>query len=325
MEDTQGRKLMEPKEAQKKLSQLISNVETVIKGKRQVIEVSVATLLARGHLLIEDVPGVGKTMLGSSLAKSISASFHRVQFTSDLLPSDILGVNVFNQQASSFEFKPGPIFSNIVLADEINRTTPKTQSALLEAMSDNQVSIDSKTFALPDPFMVIATQNPVEYHGTFPLPESQMDRFHLQIRIGYPDMDREKEILRSQVLTHPIESLRQVITIADVRAMQEMVKRVTLDDSLLDYIMKIVKATRDSHVFSLGISPRGSLIFFRACQARALIDGRTYATPDDVKAMAVPALAHRVCTVSRYGSENERREAAENEIIRILDRTPVPL
>ncbi len=316
---------MDQKEGQKKLSKLISNIETVIKGKRSVVEVAVATLLARGHLLIEDIPGVGKTMLASSLAKSISASFHRIQFTSDLLPSDILGVNVFNRQTAGFEFKPGPVFSNIVLVDEINRTTPKTQSALLEAMSDTQVSIDSRTYPLTHPFMVIATQNPIDFHGTFPLPESQLDRFHLQVRMGYPEQDMEKEIVRSQVSHHPIEDLRPVLTKEEVIELQEMVKRVRVEDSLLDYMMRIVRETRSSHVFALGVSPRGSLICYRACQARSVLYGRDYAIPDDVKAMAVPVLAHRVRTFSQYGNEKERREAAESEILRIVDRTPVPI
>ncbi len=316
---------MDHREARNKLQILITNIESVIRGKRQVIEAAVATLLGRGHLLIEDVPGIGKTMLGSALAKSISATFHRIQFTSDLLPSDILGVTVFNQQKSAFEFKAGPIFSNIVLADEINRTTPKTQSALLEAMSDTQVSVDSRTYPLPLPFMVIATQNPSEHHGTFPLPESQLDRFHLQIQIGYPESEDEKQIVLSQISVHPIDTLRPVLTTQEVVAMQELVKRVTVEETLLDYMMSIVRETRASSTFLLGVSPRGSIILYHACQARAVVMGRSYVTPDDVKAMAMPALAHRVVMQSRYGSERERREAAENEIERILGRIPVPL
>jgi len=316
---------MDPKEARTRIQSLITNIESVIRGKHEVIEAAVATLLARGHLLIEDVPGIGKTMLGSALAKSISASFHRVQFTSDLLPSDILGVNVFNQQASAFEFKPGPIFSHIVLADEINRTTPKTQSALLEAMSETQVSLDSRTYPLPQPFMVIATQNPAEHHGTFPLPESQLDRFHLQIRIGYPDVDQEKEIIQAQIDQHPIERLQPVVSTQEILAIQDLVKKVAVEESLLDYLMAIVRETRSNPSFALGVSPRGSVIFFRACQSRAAVMGRTFATPDDVKAMAVPALAHRVSMHAHFGTEKERRDSAENEIRKILDRVPVPL
>ncbi|MCH7566866.1 MAG: MoxR family ATPase [Nitrospirae bacterium] len=273
---------------------ILANIERVIKGKGTVIELAVTALLARGHLLIEDVPGVGKTTLAHSLARSLDCSFKRIQFTSDLLPSDIVGVSVFHQQKQTFEFKPGPIFANIVLADEINRTTPKTQSSLLEAMNDAQVSVDSFTYPLPQPFMVIATQNPVEYHGTFPLPESQLDRFLLRIRIGYPDTEEERKILERQQLLHPADELQTVLTVQEVLDLQNAVEKVRLDDSLMDYLLGIISATRQNELLALGASTRGAMALHKAAKALALVRNRDYCLPDDIKDLAVSVIAHRL-------------------------------
>src|SRR5450432_2014196 len=241
-----------------KLAELETALGSAIRGKPEVVRLSLVCLLARGHLLIEDVPGVGKTTLAQALARSVACRFHRLQFTSDMLPSDVLGVTIYNARTESFEFKPGPIFSNFLLADEINRTTPKTQSALLEAMNESQVTIDGRCHSLPRPFMVIATQNPVEHHGTYPLPESQLDRFLMRLRIGYPDAASEREILRSEAGTAQLELLEPVLTGADVLEMQRAVTQVRVDESLISYVLAIVRATRDSGQFSLGVSPRGS-------------------------------------------------------------------
>ena len=275
------------------IRRLEENVGRALFGKPEVVRLAIIGLVARGHLLIEDVPGVGKTTLASGLARSIGASFQRIQFTSDMLPSDVLGVSVWEPKSGEFVFKPGPLFTNIVLADEINRTTPKTQSSLLEAMNEAQVSLDHTTHALPKPFMVLATQNPHEYEGTFPLPESQLDRFLLRIRIGYPDGPDEKVILRGGggiALTF----LEPVLDAAAVLELQDQADGVRAEESVLDYLMALVAATRASPLLSLGVSPRGSLALLRAARARALADGREFLVPDDVKALAVPALAHRV-------------------------------
>ena len=298
---------------------LEANVAQALVGKPEVIRLAVIGLLARGHLLIEDVPGVGKTTLAAALARSIGGGFQRIQFTSDMLPSDILGVTVYQPDRGDFVFKPGPLFTNIVLADEINRTTPKTQSSLLEAMNEAQVSLDHSTFPLPKPFMVLATQNPLEYEGTHALPESQLDRFLLRIRIGYPEAEDEKAILRGGG-TAAAESLAPVLSAADVMDLQDQVERVRADDAVLDYLMALVAATRKAPLLRLGVSPRGSLALLRAARARALADGREFLVPDDLKALAVPALAHRVMLRSAPGAEVD----GDAIIGAIADATPVP-
>jgi MoxR-like ATPase len=301
------------------IRRLEDNVGRVLVGKPEAIRLAVVGLLARGHLLIEDVPGVGKTTLAAALARSIGVGFQRIQFTSDMLPSDILGVTVWEPTRSEFVFKPGPLFTNVVLADEINRTTPKTQSSLLEAMNEAQVSLDHSTHPLPRPFMVLATQNPLEYEGTHPLPESQLDRFLLRIRIGYPVASDEKAILRGGGALAP-ESLAPVVTAAEVVALQDQVDRVRADESVLDYLMALVEATRHSPLLRLGVSPRGSLALLRAARARALADGREFLVPDDLKALAVPALAHRVLLRAASGGES----GAETVVSALADSVPVP-
>ena len=299
------------------------NVARALVGKPEVVRLAVIGLLARGHLLIEDVPGVGKTTLAHALAKSLGVSFQRIQFTSDLLPSDILGVSIYDGKTGEFVFKPGPLFSNIVLADEINRTTPKTQSSLLEAMNEYQVSLDHHTYPLPRPFMVLATQNPLEYQGTHPLPESQLDRFLLKIRIGYPDRNDEKEILKGAGAP-ALEQIEPVLSAQEVTDLQAATEKVRVEESLLDYVMAIVGATRGSPLLALGVSPRGALALLRASQARALVDGREYVVPDDIKRLAVPALAHRVLVRARLkraaGSELE----ADAIVDALLQEIPVP-
>ncbi len=300
---------MTTKEAIDKIQTLKANLERVIKGKEAVIELAIASLLARGHLLIEDVPGVGKTTLAHSLARSIDASFQRIQFTSDLMPSDIVGVSIFNESKMSFEFKKGPIFANVVLADEINRATPKTQSALLEAMSEEQVSVDNITHRLPSPFIILATQNPLEYAGTFPLPESQLDRFTISTQIGYPTEEVEREIISSKN-TRPLhEVLSPVVTSEEITAMQDIALTVKMEEDLLTYIVKICAATREHADIKLGVSPRGAMAFHRAAQSIALINGRDYCTPDDIKRVAVPCLAHRVMQ-TRHAMEDSIKEPA---------------
>jgi MoxR-like ATPase len=301
------------------IRRLEDNVGRVLVGKPEAIRLAVVGLLARGHLLIEDVPGVGKTTLAAALARSIGVGFQRIQFTSDMLPADILGVTVWEPTRSEFVFKPGPLFTNVVLADEINRTTPKTQSSLLEAMNEAQVSLDHSTHPLPRPFMVMATQNPLEYEGTHPLPESQLDRFLLRIRIGYPGASDEKAILRGGGALAP-ESLAPVITATDVVHLQDQVDRVRAEESVLDYLMALVEATRRSPLLRLGVSPRGSLALLRAARARALADGREFLVPDDLKALAVPALAHRVLLRAASGGET----GAESVIGALADSVPVP-
>ncbi len=303
---------------------ILANIERVIKGKATVIELAVTALLARGHLLIEDVPGVGKTTLAHSLARSLDCSFKRIQFTSDLLPSDILGVSVFHQQKQTFEFRPGPIFANIVLVDEINRTTPKTQSSLLEAMNDAQISVDGFTYPLPQPFMVIATQNPVEYHGTFPLPESQLDRFLLRIRIGYPDTEEERKILERQQLLHPADELQPVLTVQEVLDLQNAVEKVRLDDSLMDYLLGIISATRQNELLALGASTRGAMALHKAAKALALVRNRDYCLPDDIKDLTAAVLSHRVMLNASQGS-GVRFEEAERIIEDIVESVQVPL
>lgn len=300
-------------------------IETVVKGKSDVIELALICLLAKGHLLIEDVPGVGKTTLAHSLARAFDCTFRRIQFTSDLLPSDILGVSIFDQSDRSFKFHQGPIFANVVLADEINRTTPKTQSALLEAMSETNVSVDNSTHALPQPFMVIATQNPIEYHGTYPLPESQLDRFLLRIRMGYPEAEAEKEILRRQNRFSNLTKLQPVMCAEEILRTQAAVTDVRMNEALLDYIMAIVDATRSSEFLLTGVSPRGSLALHRAAQALAFYEGRDYCIPDDIKKLVLPVLAHRVIVSAKYSSPNKRSEEAESILAEILQNVEIPL
>ena len=307
------------------VSQLKSTIARAIYGKEEAIQLALITLLARGHLLIEDVPGVGKTTLAQALAKSFQCGFQRVQFTSDLLPSDVLGVSVYNPESREFEFRSGPIFANVVLADEINRTTPRTQSALLEAMNDAQVTIDGRTFPLPQPFLVIATQNPVEHHGTYPLPESQLDRFLMRIKMGYPSHETEKEILRKRANDDPLHSLQPVADVAEVLAMQEAVAQVKVDSSLQDYALEIVNRTRKSDQLALGVSPRGTLMLQRAAQARAFLDGRDYCLPDDFKQLAVAVFAHRVVTSARHASLQRKSETTETALREIVESVRVPL
>jgi len=310
---------------QQKIASLVNTIETVIKGKRDVVKQVLTALFAGGHLLVEDVPGVGKTTLAHALALAIQCRFHRIQFTSDLLPSDIIGISIFNQGLRTFEFKPGPIFANVILADEINRTTPKTQSALLEAMSEGQVTADSQTLELPHPFMVLATQNPIEHHGTYPLPESQLDRFLMRIRIGYPTLEEEKTIFRSQLGRHPIESVEAVLNVDEVLEMQQFVRQIRVDEVILHYALQIVEKTRQTEFLSLGVSPRGSLALLRAAQARAFVEGRDYCLPDDVKALVSVVLGHRVVVNSRFSTTLRLDEETEKILRDILDSVPVPI
>lgn len=304
------------------VNRIQENIERVFFGKRDAVQQVLVALLAGGHVLIEDVPGVGKTTLARALARSISCTFRRIQFTPDLLPSDILGVSVYSAESSEFSFKPGPIFAHIVLADEINRSTPRTQSSLLEAMNDSQVSLDGKTHALPTPFMVVATQNPYEFEGTYPLPESQLDRFLMRIHIGYPDIDDEEEVLQSQTHHHPLEDLAPVLSTEDVARLQGRVKGVKVDSSLTRYLLEIAAASRRSGRLEIGVSPRGSLALRRAAQARAYLAGRDFATPDDIKELVIPVLAHRVIPKSGYAGATGETE----EILReILNEVPVPV
>jgi MoxR-like ATPase len=307
------------------IEQLEHSIARAIRGKDEAIRHALIALLARGHLLIEDVPGVGKTTLAQSLANSFHCAFQRIQFTSDMLPSDVVGVSVFNPVEQRFEFKPGPIFTNIVLADEINRTTPKTQSALLEAMNEAQVTVDNETHNLPQPFMVLATQNPIEHHGTYPLPESQLDRFTLRIRMGYPSKESEKEILRQRTHKRAVEPTGSSIEAADVLSMQREVEQVRVEESLLDYALEIIERTRQTERLTLGVSPRGSLMLQRAAQARAFIEGRDFCLPDDFKQLVVPVFAHRVAVNTRYATTQRKSAQAEAILREIVESTHVPL
>ncbi|HXM61105.1 MAG TPA: MoxR family ATPase [Terriglobales bacterium] len=306
-------------------AQLENALRKVIRGKDDILRLAVVSLIARGHLLIEGVPGVGKTTLGQALARALDCTFQRVQFTSDMLPSDVLGISIYSAVEQQFEFKRGPVFTNVLLADEINRTTPKTQSALLEAMNESQVTVDAHSYPLPQPFLVIATQNPVEHHGTYPLPESQLDRFLMRVRMGYPDAGAEREILRSEAGTTQLENMKPVLTSADVLEMQHAVTQVRVDESLVSYALSIVRKTRESEQFSLGVSPRGSQMLYRAAQAMAFLDGRTFCTPEDIKPLVVPVFAHRVVVNGLYSSTLKKSEQAEQVIREIVDSTPVPI
>jgi MoxR-like ATPase len=310
------------------VEQLQRAIARIIYGKEEAIQFALITLLARGHLLIEDVPGVGKTTLAQALAKSFQCSFQRIQFTSDLLPSDVLGVSVYNPETREFEFRSGPIFANVVLADEINRTTPRTQSALLEAMNEAQVTVDGRTLPLPHPFLVVATQNPVEHHGTYPLPESQLDRFLMRIKMGYPSRETEKEILRSRsgrAGDDPVATLKPVADIHDVLAMQESVAQVKVDSSLHDYALEIVNRTRNTDQLALGVSPRGALMLQRAAQARAFLEGRDYCLPDDFKQLAVAVFSHRVVASARHASLQKKSETTDSVLREIVESVRVPL
>jgi MoxR-like ATPase len=305
-------------------AQLENALRKVIRGKDDIVRLAVVSLIARGHLLIEGVPGVGKTTLGQALARALDCAFQRVQFTSDMLPSDVLGISIYSVAEQAFEFKRGPVFTNVLLADEINRTTPKTQSALLEAMNESQVTVDAHSYPLPQPFLVIATQNPVEHHGTYPLPESQLDRFLMRARMGYPDSNAEREILRSEAGSTQLEAMRPVLSGADILEMQQAVTQVRVDESLVSYALSIVKKTRESEQFSLGVSPRGSQMLYRAAQAMAFLDGRNFCTPEDFKPLVVPVFAHRVVVNGLYSSTLKKSEQAEQVIQEIVDSTPVP-
>jgi len=312
-------------DAVEKIERLQSAIETVIRGKREAVRLGIVTLLAGGHLLIEDVPGVGKTTLAHALARALHCSFQRIQFTSDLLPSDVIGLSIYNQHTGVFEWKPGPIFANVVLADEINRTTPKTQSALLEAMAERHVTAEGVTHPLPAPFVVVATQNPIEHHGTYPLPESQLDRFMLRLRIGYPAIADERQILRDREYSDPLDDLRPVMTAEEIVELQQSVADVSVDDALIEYLMRIVAATRDSEMLDLGVSPRATLSLFRAAQALALTEERSYCIPDDIKRLVLPVFAHRILVSTRYASSMRRSEEAEAVLTEIMKTVSVPL
>jgi MoxR-like ATPase len=304
------------------LEKLRAAVEGVLIGKPEVVRLALVALLAEGHLLIEDVPGVGKTLLAKALARSLGCSFHRIQFTPDLLPSDLLGTSVYHQASGSFVFQPGPIFAQVVLADEINRATPRTQSALLEAMSDRQVSLDGRTHPLGPPFFVLATQNPYEFEGTYPLPESQLDRFLMRLRLGYPDRAAEREILTGHRDGEPVDRLGPVLTGEEVATLQHAVRSVRVDDALSDYLLDLVEATRDHPDVHLGASTRAALSLYRAAQALALAEGRDYVIPDDVKRLAVAVLAHRLLV--RRARAGKGGDSSEQVVHEIVQQTPAP-
>jgi MoxR-like ATPase len=311
-----------------KLRQVEAAIELSVRGKSEAVRMALVCLLARGHLLIEDVPGVGKTTLAQALARTVDGAFHRLQFTSDMLPSDVLGVTVYNAHTEEFEFKPGPVFTNFLLADEINRTTPKTQSALLEAMNEQQVSVEGRTLTLPEPFMVIATQNPADHHGTYPLPESQLDRFLMRLRIGYPDVQSEREIIR-QPEGHHGDTTPCVLSREELRDLQCAARQARVDESIVDYMLALIERTRTHEGLALGVSPRGSQALYRAVQANAVVEGRAYALPDDVKLLAPKVLGHRVIPAAKssLAMRRDTNAAATGERIveEILAQIEVPL
>ncbi|MFW6114045.1 MAG: AAA family ATPase [Actinomycetota bacterium] len=304
-----------------KVHALVDNICTVIKGKDDQVKLAVIALLGGGHLLIEDVPGVGKTMLARSLSLSISGSYRRIQFTPDLLPSDVSGTIVFNQKSAEFEFRPGPVFANVMLADEINRATPRTQSSLLEAMDEGRVTVDGVPHSLPVPFFVIATQNPIEYHGTYPLPEGQLDRFCMSITLDYPSESDERKVVASQLVEHPVHGLVPVLKAEEVPDLQRAARSVAVNQDVLTYALNLVRETREDEELSLGASPRGAVFLVRTAQAKAFLEGRDFITPDDVKALAVPILSHRIIPASSSHGIRESRDL----IRRLLSRVPVPL
>ncbi len=308
-----------------KINLLQTEIERVIKGKSETVKLALVALLAKGHLLIEDVPGIGKTTLANALSRALDLSFHRVQFTSDLLPSDVIGLSIYNQRSEHFEWNAGPIFSNIVLADEINRATPKTQSALLEAMAEEQITVEGVSRPLPLPFMVVATQNPTEHHGTYPLPESQLDRFMLRLHVGYPSLADEREILRDRERENPLKYVRAVMSQEDVLDLQKKASEVRVDEALVDYLLKIVQATRESDALELGISPRGTLALFRAAQAYALIEGRDFCIADDIKRLVQPVFAHRLIINSRQAGTKRQSAQADQLLNDILLKIVVPI
>ncbi len=312
-------------ELESKIKALQASIEHVIKGKPEVVELVSVALLAHGHLLIEDVPGVGKTTLAHALARSFDCTFQRIQFTSDLLPSDLIGASIYNQAEHHFEFRKGPLFANVVLADEINRTTPKTQSALLEAMSEGKVTAENQTYDLPKPFVVIATQNPIEHHGTYPLPESQLDRFLMRIEMGYPSHGDEKKILRSNISYDTADQLTPVMSAAELIETQKLVEKVEMDDILLEYLMALVSATRKSEYLTLGVSPRGAMSLYRAAQSRAFGQGRYYCIPDDVKQLAAAVFSHRVIVSTQHSSPLHKSEESKAIIQELIEEVEVPL
>ena len=308
------------------LDRLVAEVERVFHGKQEVVRLAVAALLARGHLLLEDVPGVGKTTLAHALARTLGLGFRRIQFTSDLLPSDVLGVSVYDPRTAEFEVRPGPVFTNVVLADEINRAPPRTQSGLLQAMQEGRVTLDDRTFVLPSPFLVMATQNPLEHHGTYPLPESQLDRFLMRLTIGYPGEEAERRILLESARLEPLlESLEPVLTPAQVLHLQDGVEAVRADDTIVDHLLEVVRRTRSATGFGMGVSPRGAIALFRAARAYALISGRRYLVPDDVRRLVVPCLAHRLLPAGATAATLDAHEQAAVLLERILSEVAVPL
>jgi len=313
------------KSAQGTVERLKKNIESVIVGKPEVIEQAIIALIAKGHLLIEDVPGVGKSSLAYCLAHSVNLDFRRIQFTNDILPSDIVGVSIYNQKEGTFHFNKGPIFANLVLADEINRSSPRTQSALLEAMNEKQVTVDNQTYQLEDPFMVVATQNPIESHGAHPLPESQLDRFMMYVSMGYPAPDDERKLLTQTSPTQNIRDIKAVLDKSDVLELQRQAETVTVEPVLIDYILNVITATRESQHLALGVSPRGGIILQQAARARALVYGRDYCIPDDIKQLAVPVLCHRVIPESRHGIHKRAVSDTFAIIMDIIDQMEIPV
>lgn len=313
------------RDAVQRVGDLRANIERVFQGKPRVVRLAVACVLAQGHLLLEDVPGVGKTTLALAIARSLGLSFRRVQFTSDLLPSDIVGVSVYSAASGAFEFKEGPLFANVILADEINRTTPRTQSALLEAMSEGKVSVDNVTYGLPAPFLVVATQNPLEHHGTYPLPESQLDRFMMRLSIGYPGRGVERNLLVARAAGEPVEGLKAVLGAGDLRGLQGLVDGVRMDESLADYIMEVVEATRRDVRIRIGVSTRGALGLSRAARAMAVLHGRDYCISDDIRELFVPCLAHRISVGAGSGAGGDERQVAEAILEEIVMGIAVPV
>jgi len=325
-ESTAQRTVPEARPSLELLDQLVQEVETVFHGKREVVRLALAALLARGHVLFEDVPGVGKTTLAHALAKALGVGFRRIQFTSDLLPSDVLGVSVYNPRTAEFETRPGPIFANVILADEINRAPPRTQSGLLEAMQEGRVTIDDATHDLPRPFLVMATQNPLEHHGTYPLPESQLDRFLMRLTIGYPGREAERRILTESSAAEPVmDRLGTVLTPTQVLQLQERVEEVQADEAIVDYLMTVVERTRKFPRLRMGVSPRGAIALYRASRALALTRGRTYLVPDDVRDLVIPCLAHRILPSGVTGSTLDAHEQATQILESILDEVEAPV